>query len=186
MESFIVAILYGVLVGGICALFFICFDVLSEMMEEKKKAKKSKSGAGLIYEYTKNHCVYEKKDDIIKNLCKFKDRMEALETDKDLKGKLKPYDRFCKNLISGSLSYEQFYIVIDKNLKPRFAPNSVIRYLDFESDKKLWDKEIEQCFDTNELENFIEECKNAKDETEKDENRVATIESKLISMNPPK
>jgi hypothetical protein len=102
--------------------------------------------------------------------------LEKLIKMADLKKDLKPYDEFCVGCLKSHGCYHDRYkIIIDKNLVPKFAPDT--HYVSDESDDK--DYELEACMDADELRKFIDKCKMSLMNNEIEAHRKKIVESKV-------
>ena len=113
-------------------------------------------------------------DEIIKSLEKFAEKMRKIKTDANISSNLKPYDSFYSNKLR-EFEVDKFNITIDKNLVPKFAPDSRIDL----TDKDRRDYQLEACMSLEELEAFIDKCKRKLMDEQIDKHRKKLVEDEL-------
>ena len=115
-------------------------------------------------------------DEIIQGLKRYAERMKVLLTDPSVSSDLKPYDSFYKGYLkkSTTVTVYSFKIVIDKDLKPKFAPADTFGY-----GKEYYDDELKVCLTLQELEELIDKCSRNLMDKQIEVHRKKKVEDKL-------
>lgn len=167
----------------IVSLIVILILVVIISVHEENAAKKEKRErriSNIKYrisaelESIKAQCAWPS-EETFDSLVEYHKRMVLMESDPEIVRNLKPYDEYYRGkLRKKSALNDDYAIVVDKNLKPRFLP---AYYLSDNKEKR--DIEISVCPNLKEFGEFIDECKKIIMDKKIDKFRKKQIEEKL-------
>ena len=137
----------------------VVISLLIDMRSEKKDNEEHKKTVAMKhiadeFKSITNCIIFD--NNIIPNLEGYLSCLKKLRTDENIIEHIKPYDEYHVGKIKKHLGYAS--IIIDGNGEPRLSP----RYIDLKSNNKYRDYEISACFNEEQLEDFIKQCKKIK------------------------